>query len=161
MRTFITGLLKGRKTRWGISALIGAGLLLGTLLVQGGDTVPYCGKVVGQITYLDNGGLMLQETGIGTHLGNFTVAGETDENGILWFTITCASEDELYGVVAGQSGNTVELLIYDGTGRFKGASGSITATLTFDPEPVSYNPLIIGYTAIGTGTISTVGSSKE
>ena len=163
MRRLVTGLLKGRIIRWSISALIGAGLLLGTLLVQGGETVPYRSKTVGQITYLDNGGVMLQETGIGTHLGNFTVAAETDEKGIVWLTITCASKDELYGVVVAvsQDGTTVELQIYDGTGRFKGASGSITATFTYDPEPVSYSPLILGYTAIGTGTISTVGSTKK
>jgi hypothetical protein len=163
-RTSITGLLKSRRLRWSLPALIGAAALLATFFVQGGQMVPYRSKTVGQVTtYFNDAGavtkVLLQESGIGTHLGNFTVAGKTHEDGYLYFTITCASKDELYGVVVGQDGNTIYLQIYDGTGRFRGASGSITATLTYDP-PVGLNPQTIGYTAIGTGSISTVGSNK-
>jgi hypothetical protein len=77
------------------------------------------------------------------------------------FTVTAANRDELYGMVVGLSGNTVYLLIFDGTGRFKGATGKISATLTIDPIPVNLDPLTLAYTATATGTISTVGSNKK
>ena len=46
------------------------------------------------------------------------------------------------------------IVIYDGTGRFKGAKGSYIATLTIDPATYTF-------TSTSTGTISTVGSNKR
>jgi hypothetical protein len=160
MKTIVNGLLRGRMTRWGMLA----GVLAGALLAQAKDMVPYHSTVCGQAVVDPSSGdiLSIEETGTGTHLGNFTLTGAIDEeSGYFLFTVTAANGDNLFGAVVGGSGNTVELAILDGTGRFKGATGSITATLTIDPNPVSLDPLTLAYTATTTGTISTVGSNKK
>jgi hypothetical protein len=159
MKTIVNGLLRGRMTRWGMSPVV----LAGALLAQAGDMVPYHSTVTGQAVVDPPSGaiLSIEEAGIGTHIGKFTLSGAADADGVIWFTVTAANGDTLFGAVVGGSGNTVELAIMDGTGRFKGATGSITATLTIDPNPVSLDPLTLAYTATTTGTISTVGSNKK
>jgi hypothetical protein len=170
MKTFMNGLLKGRITRWGFRAkqfvvlgLIAAGVLAGALLTQAGDMVPYHSKTIGQMQMSSGGSIVaIEETGIGTHIGKFTLSGAIDpESGYFLFTVIAANKDKLFGAVVGGSGNTVELAILDGTGRFKDATGHITATMTVDPTPVSFDPLILAYTATTTGEISTVGASKS
>jgi hypothetical protein len=171
MKAFINKLLKGRITRWGfqtrkfaVLGLIAAGVFAGALLVQAKDMVPYHSKTIGYMQMLPDGSgpMAIEETGIGTHIGNFTLTGAIDEkSGYFLFTVTAANGDNLFGAIVGGSGNTVELAILDGTGRFQGATGHITATVTVDPVPVSLDPLILGYTATATGEISTVGASKK
>jgi hypothetical protein len=107
------------------------------------------------------GVLSIEEVGIGSHVGKFTLFGESDSGGVLSFTVTAASGDQFYGRVVGGTGNTVELALEGGTGRFLGLSGNVTATLTVDPIPVSLDPLTMAYTATAVGEISTVGSSKH
>jgi len=142
--------------------IIAAGMTTGVLLVQAGDTVPYHSKTIGQMILTESGSIAsIAETGIGTHIGNFTLTAEADADGILWFTVIAANKDNLFGAVVGGSENTVELAIFGGTGRFKGATGHITATVTIDPTPVSFDPLTMAYTATTTGEISTVGSNKK
>ena len=171
MKTLMNGLLKGRITRWGfrtkkfvVLGLIAAGVLAGAFLAQAGDMVPYHSETIGQMQLLPDGSgpVAIEETGVGTHIGNFTLTGAIDEeSGYFLFTVTAANGDKLFGAIIGGSGNTVELAILGGTGRFKGATGHITATITVDPNPVSLDPLILAYTATTTGEISTVGSNKN
>lgn len=171
MKTLLNKLLKGSVTRWGFRTkkffelgLIAGGILTGALLTQAGDTVPYHSKTIGHMQMLPdgNGPVAIEETGIGTHIGNFTLTGAIDqESGYFLFTVTAANGDNLFGAIVGGSGNTVELAILDGTGRFKGATGYITATVTIDPVPVSFDPLILAYTATTAGEISTVGANKK
>ena len=140
--------------------LIAAGVLAGALFTQAGDMVPYHSKTIGQAVIDPSSGaiLSIEEVGIGTHIGNFTLTGAIDEeSGYFLFTVTAANGDNLFGAVVGGAGNTVELAILDGTGRFEGATGHVTVTLTIDPNPVSLDPLILAYTATTTGEISTVG----
>jgi len=147
-----------------VLGLIAAGVLASALLTQAGGMVPYHSKTIGYMQMLPDGSgpVAIEETGIGTHIGNFTLTGAIDEeSGYLLFTVTAVNGDNLFGAVVGGSGNTVELAILDGTGRFKGATGHITATITVDPNPVSLDPLILAYTATTTGEISTVGSNKK
>jgi hypothetical protein len=173
MKTLINKLLKGRNTRWGfrtkkfvVLGLIASGVLASVLITQAGDMVPYHSKTIGQMTmiYMPDGStavVAIEETGIGTHIGKFALSGAFDlDSGIFWFTATAANGDNLFGYVDGGSGNTVELAIYDGTGRFKGATGHITATMTI-ANTVNLNPLILAYTGTATGEISTVGASKK
>ncbi len=171
MKTLLRNLLNGRITRWGLRTkdsvvlgLVASGVLAGALLTQAGDMVPYHSRTIGHIQMLPDGSgpVAIEETGIGTHIGNFTLTGVIDEeSGAFLFTVTAANGDNLFGAVVGGSGDTVELAILDGTGRFKGATGHLTATLTVDPIPVSLDPLILAYAATGTGEISTVGASKK
>jgi len=171
MKSLLTKLLKGRLTRWGLQTrrfvglgLIAAGVLAGALLAQAKDMVPYHSKTIGYMQMLPDGSgpVAIEETGIGTHVGNFTLTGAIDEEtGYFLFTVTVANGDKLFGAIVGGSENTVELAILDGTGRFQGATGHITATVTVDPIPVSFDPLILAYTATTTGEISTVGARKK
>jgi hypothetical protein len=174
MKGFITGLLKGRIMRGGfrtkklvLLGLFAAGVLAGALLTQAGDMVPYHSKTIGQMQMLPDGTgpVAIEETGIGTHIGKFTLTGAIDEeSGYFLFTVIAANKDKLFGAIIGGSGNTVELAIFDGTGRFKGATGHLSATTTVDPNPVGVSPdgfLIFAYTATATGEISTVGSNKK
>jgi hypothetical protein len=142
--------------RFILPALVGVGLLAGAGLVQGGETVPYKSKVSGHLTFTPSGGFTIEETGIGTHLGNFTLVGATDASGILWFTLTAANGDQVLGVLvdAALDLSWVELVIYDGTGRFEGATGNITGIVTMDWSTLAY-------TAVGSGSITTVGSNKK
>ena len=170
MKTLLNKLLKGRNTRWGFetrkSVLLGlttAGVLAGAVLTQAGDMVPYHSETIGYMQMLPDGSgpVAIEETGIGTHLGKFTLTGAIDQqSGYFLFTVTAPNGDKLFGAIVGGSENTVELAILDGTGRFQGATGHITATITVDPIPVSLDPLILAYTATTTGEISTVGASK-
>jgi hypothetical protein len=139
-----------------VPALVALGVLAGTLLLQGTETTPYKSKVSGQLTFKSLGGFTIEETGIGTHLGKFNLVGETDGDGILWFTLTAANGDQVLGVMvdAAVDLSWVELVIYDGTGRFKGATGSIHGIVTMDWATLAY-------TAVGSGSITTVGSSKQ
>ena len=136
--------------------LLGVGLLVGAGLVEGGETVPYKSKVSGHLTFTPSGGFTIEETGIGTHLGNFTLVGATDAQGIFWFTLTAASGDQVLGVLVDAALDLawVEFVIYDGTGRFEGATGNITGIVTMDWSKLAY-------TAVGTGSITTVGSGKK
>jgi hypothetical protein len=136
--------------------LVGIGLLAGAILVQGGETVPYKSKVSGHLTFNDSGGFTIEETGIGTHLGNFSLVGETDPDGILWFTLTAANGDQVVGFLldAAEDLAWVELVINGGSGRFEGATGHITGIVTMDWSTGNY-------TAVGTGSITTVGPNKH
>ena len=122
----------------------------------GDETVPYKSKVSGHLTFTPSGGFAIAETGIGTHLGRFTLVGETDANGIFWFTLTVASGDQVFGVLADAAPDLawVELVVSGGTGRFEGATGNITGIVTM-------NWLTLNYTAVGSGSITTVGSNKK
>jgi hypothetical protein len=171
MKTSLNKLLKGSSTRWGfrsrkfvVLGLIAVAVLAGALLTHAGDMVPYHSKTIGHMQMLPDGSgpVAVEETGIGAHIGSFTLTGAIDvTSGYFLFTVTVANGDNMFGAIVGGSGNTVELAIFDGTGRFKGATGHITATTTVDPNPVSLDPLILAYTATTTGEISTVGSSKK
>jgi hypothetical protein len=171
MKTFVIGLLKGSITRWGFRSrrfvllgLIAVGVLTAGFLAQAGEMVPYQSKTIGHMQMLPDGSgpVAVEETGIGAHIGAFTLTGAIDEaSGYFLFTVTVANGDKMFGAIVGGSGNAIELAIFDGTGRFKGATGLITATITVDPNPVSLDPLILAYTATTTGEISTVGSSKK
>jgi hypothetical protein len=169
MKTSQNRLLKGSSTRWGFRSrkfvllgLIAVGALAGPLLTQAGDMVPYHSKTIGQMVVdpADGTILSIEETGIGSHIGKFTLTGAW-ESGYFLITATAMNGDSLFIVVVGLSGNTVEMAILDGTGRFDGASGHLTATTTVDPNPVSLDPLILAYTGAVTGEISTVGSNKK
>ena len=142
--------------RYVLSALLGACIIGGTLVVQGGETVPYKSNVAGQMTLKSDGGFKIEETGIGAHLGKFKLVGETDDKGILWFTLTAANGDEAFGFLidAAVDLSWVKLVIYDGTGRFEGSTGIIDAFVAMDRSTLSY-------TGVGTGSISTVGSTKN
>ena len=163
MRTVTQGVIIQTK-KFLVLGLIAAGVLASVLLAQAKDTVPYHSTVNGQAVVNPETGanLSIEEVGVGTHLGRFTLSGAADTDGVIWFTVTAANGDKLFGAVVGASpsGDTY-LHIYDGTGRFKGATGDINATLTIDPNPASINPVTLPYTATTTGTISTVGSSKK
>jgi hypothetical protein len=169
MKTLQSKLLKGRITRWGFRTtklvalgLIAVGVLAGPLLTHAGDMVPYQSKTIGQMVLDPNTGaiLSIEETGIGTHLGKFTLTGAYD-GGYFMMTAIATNGDKLFLVVVDLIGNTVEMDILGGTGRFNGTTGHITGTTTLDPNPVSFDPLILAYTATVTGEISTVGSSKK
>jgi len=171
MKTLLNKFLKGSFARWGFQTrrfvglgLIAAGVFAGALLAQAKDMVPYHSKTIGYMQMLPDGSgpVAIAETGIGTHIGNFDLTGAIDEeSGYFLFTVTAANGDKLFGAIVGGSENTVELAILGGTGRFKGATGHITATVTVDSIPVSLSPLILVYKATTTGEISTVGSSKK
>ncbi len=135
------------------------GLLASPLGLQAKETVDYKSSVSGEITYTDSGGMVIHESGIASHLGNFTMSGGTDEQGVMWMTISAANEDKLFAVVvyASENMDTVEIVVYDGTGRFEHATGNITAKITIS----SVNLPNIAYTATGSGTITTVGASKK
>ncbi len=142
--------------RFVLPALVAVGVWAGAGLAQGDETVPYKSRVSGHLTFTPSGGFKIEESGIGTHLGNFTLIGETDATGILWFTLTVASGDQLLGVMvdAAPDLSWVELVIYDGTGRFEGDTGNITGIVAMDWSTLSY-------TAVGSGSMTTVGSNKK
>jgi hypothetical protein len=169
MKTLLKKLLNGRISRWGfrtrkfvVLGLIAVGALAGPLLTHAGNMVPYHSKTIGQMVLDPDTGaiLSIEETGIGTHLGKFTLTGAYD-GGYFMITAIAANGDKLFLVVVDLIGNTVEMGILGGVGRLNGATGHITATTTIDPNPVSFDPLILAYTATVTGEISTVGSSKK
>ena len=139
--------------------------MAGALLTQAGDMVHYHSTTDGEMQMQVNPDaslsiVALEETGIGTHIGKFTLTGAS-EGGLFLMTAIAANGDNLFLVVVGLNGNTVEMVIFGGTGSFNGATGHITGTTTIDPTPVSLDPLILAYTATTTGEISTVGSNKE
>ena len=164
MRTVTQGVIIQTK-KFAMLGLIAAGVLTGMLVAEAKDTVPYHSVISGQAVINPDTGAILstEEAGIGTHIGKFTLSGVADADGVIWFTVTAANGDKLFGVVVGASpsGEEIYLLIYDGTGRFEGATGDITASITIDPNPVSLNPVTLAYKGTGTGTISTVGSNKK
>lgn len=125
------------------------------MLAQGGDTVPYKSKTSGHLTFTP-GGFKIQETGIGTHLGKFTLIGETDQNGDVWIALTAASGDQVFcvSVDAAEDLSWVELEIYDGTGRFEGATGHIAAIVAMDWSTMDY-------AVVASGSITTVGSNQK
>jgi hypothetical protein len=142
--------------RYVLGALLGASIVGGALVVQGGEIIPYKSQVAGQMTLKPDGGYKIEETGIGAHFGKFRLVGETDAQGILWFTLSAANGDEVFGflVDAAPDLSWVKLVIYDGTGRFEGSTGIINAN-------VAMNWLTLNYTGVGSGSISTVGSTKK
>jgi hypothetical protein len=139
-----------------LGALLGAGILLGgAQAVQAEEVVPYKSKVGGQMT-LTPSGFAIEETGVATHLGKFRLVGETDAAGIFWFTLSTANGDDVFGYLADAAPDLswVELMIYDGTGRWEGATGNITGIVSMDWSTLTY-------TAAGSGSLSTVGSAKQ
>jgi hypothetical protein len=123
--------------------------------------VPWKGKSTGRLTPLPPDGQRFDvaEWGTATHVGNFTETGTFNPaNGITWIVITAANGDKLFGYVADEWGTLpviqVSIVIYDGTDRFKGATGSYVGTLTVDMKTLTF-------TATSTGTISTVGANKK
>jgi hypothetical protein len=119
------------------------------------DTAPWKGKSSGKLKTVQAGGgsaYLFSETGTATCVGKFTEIGTPDAStGTTWITITAANKDKLYGVVVGSSGSlpvlNYKIVIYGGTGQFKGARGSFVETLTIDPKTGAF-------TATSAGTIS-------
>ncbi len=152
-----------------VPALIVAGILLGTFLVQGngrvptsGKTVRYYGKACGKITDL-NGHAKIYETGTATHVGNFTLAGESErgsDQGYILFILTSASKDELHGFVSGTSDYGTHFYFRGGTGRFEYARGFALEEVS-DWQKVTDDPLTYSYTATIRGMITTVGENKK
>ena len=140
-----------------------------------GDEVPYKGEEVGAIT---KGSFQFpfshQSTvaeGEATLIGHYTLAGNFvvdvrtgTATGV--FTLTAANEDMLFLDMAGHAVPTdltrtvANFTVTGGTGRFEGATGSLTADNQFGFAvnlPVSPNP----YVAEIEGTISTPGANKK
>jgi hypothetical protein len=155
---------------WAVTASKGvilAGVLASIVFAQAGDTVPWKSVSAGQLTpTADPPGFAITEVGVSTHVGKFTQIGtptwinpnDHGQGAVTWIVKTAASGDQLFAYVAAISMEdfpVVEatIVIYDGTGRFKGATGSYVAKLTIDPATFTF-------TSTSTGTISTVGSRK-
>jgi hypothetical protein len=104
-----------------------------------------------------------QGSGIATHLGRYTmVASETVDFGASTvtggeYTLTAANGDTVTGTYSGHifpglTGYLVSGPVTGGTGRFAGATGTITLHGTFDPLTFTGSDVI-------TGTISAPGAN--
>jgi hypothetical protein len=117
--------------------------------------VPWKGESAGRLQPVaasTGSAYAIAEGGNATHVGKFTAASTPDPaTGVTWITITAANGDEVYGVITKVSGNwpalSFKVVIFDGTGHFKGANGSYVETLTIDPTTGAF-------TAVSAGTIS-------
>ena len=137
------------------------------------EQVPFRGRDIGHFVVTPIGGpMVLTEdftNGQATHLGAYSLVAQEDinletlavTNGS--FTITAANGDTIHGTYAGQAqlGDRPGVIRYlvtgpiaGGTGRFEGATG----TLTFDGV-ADLATLVLSETI--TGTISTPGSSAH
>jgi len=133
------------------------------------------GVLAGNDIGTDQAGI-LQASGSGTgtasHIGQFryliqaTVNPAGSSEGV--FLLVFSNGDLIYGSLAGQGDTppppppalahiTEQLTITGGTGRFKGASGTVTFNRLVD---TSTFPFYDSYSGTLTGTISTPGSSK-
>jgi hypothetical protein len=140
-----------------------------------GDQVPYKGEEAGVVT---KGAFQFpfshQSTaaeGEATHIGHYTLTGDFVVDvrfGIAAgvFTLTAANGDMLFLDMKGHADPTdltktvANFTVTGGTGRFEGATGSITADNQFDFAvnlPISHLP----YVAEIEGTISTPGANKK
>lgn len=137
------------------------------------EQVPFRGRDAGYFVITPMGGPMVLTqdftTGHGTHLGAYSLVAQEDinletlavTNGS--FTITAANGDTIYGTYSGQAEATdrpgvIRYVatgpITGGTGRFEGATG----TLTFDGV-ADLTTLVLSETV--TGTISTPGANHQ
>ena len=154
-------------------ALTAVLMLSATARAVAGEQVPFRGRDIGYFVVTPMGGpMVLTEdftSGRGTHLGAYRLVAREDinletlavTNGS--FTITAANGDTIHGTYAGQAelGDRPEVIRYlvtgpitGGTGRFEGATG----TLTFDGV-ADLATLVLSETI--TGTISRPGSSIQ
>ena len=97
---------------------------------------------------------MVEGEGNASHMGLFTISlsycfNEEGPVEYIYATQTAANGDELYSVVVGNNPEeqALDFYIYDGTGRFMGATGEITLFFNFDYENGTY-------TNYGEGTIT-------
>lgn len=117
-----------------------------TINATAGKVVPWKGISIGRLTPDTTGaGLAytVAEAGVATHVGIFTeVATPDPTTGVTWITITAENKDQLYGVVVGTSGSLpvvkYNIVIFDGTGWFKGAQGSYVETLKINPKTLEF-----------------------
>lgn len=84
--------------------------------------------------------LYISGQGIASHLGNFTVVNTYCDDDNIYGNTTAANGDEIFSVMIGVDApppNTKELyyLVYDGTGRFDGAYGTITLRGELNKQP--------------------------
>lgn len=151
----------------GVTGLLAAATAIVTVGAATAATqVPLKGKDVGSATVVGVTGSVIETSDVGsgqaTQLGRYTmVAGEHVDlaTGAItdgFFVITAANGDTLTGTYSGQAapgltGYVASGPITGGTGRFAGATGSITFLGTLDPVALTFSDVV-------TGTISTVGS---
>lgn len=117
--------------------------------------VPFKAACKGQLTPKQDGGFVIEEGGVATHLGNYTQTITFPAEGPGVVKLKAANGDMLLGSAFVLSYTEVAVVIEDGTGRFKGAKGSYFATVTWTDE-TNWT-----YTSTATGSISTVGWNKK
>ncbi|NER11299.1 hypothetical protein SAMN06265375_103346 [Muriicola jejuensis] len=83
----------------------------------------------------------IEGVGNATHLGRFTITlsycfNEQGPVEYIYATQTAANGDQVYSVVVGNNPEvqSIDFMIYDGTGRFENATGFITLFFEFDYE---------------------------
>ena len=99
------------------------------------------------------------EVGEATHVGRFTASGEGTidlSSGHLEGSgcDTAANGDKVFWDITGEGSNPTILIFTGGTGRFEGASGSFTITVTAQTQQIEPPLLIIAETFSGIGTIT-------
>jgi hypothetical protein len=139
---------------------------LGAAAAVAGNDVPFKGTDTFASALVTPPGTIVrtvdQGGGIATHLGRFTmVASETVDFGTGTvtdgrYTLTAANGDTVTGTYGGQilpglTGYLVSGPVTGGTGRFAGATGTITFHGTFDPLTFTGSDVL-------TGTISAPGA---
>jgi hypothetical protein len=151
----------------GLLVLMSASAVAAQVNVTGALTGHDIGTVQAGILHASGSG-----TGTASHIGQFrylvqvTVNLAGSSEGV--FLLVFSNGDVIYGSVAGQGDSppppppapariTEQLTITGGTGRFQGASGTITFNRLAD---LSTLPAYDSHSGTLTGTISTPGSSK-
>jgi hypothetical protein len=161
--------------RYSVISLLGTVLAVLALTgsVTAGQQVPFKAQGSGVVTITGPGPSppyltwsVIGERYVGTHLGRYTPAGGGLLNAATgaWtgdFTWTAANGDKLFVTAVGQFLDLFhwvgDYTIVGGTGRFHGATGSVTQTGEFAlPAGSSPDP----YADVWEGTISSPGSNK-
>ena len=112
--------------------------------------VPFEAHVIGHISVDSDGVMWSHEVGIGTHLGKYTELVNITTGEV---TITAANGDHIFGWLTFISATEGEVEILGGTGRFDGATGYYSVTVS----PINSDTIA----AELSGWISNVGSAKH
>lgn len=136
-----------------------ASLALSTPALAANHSVPFRSSDAGVAEIIGASGNLIRTsdnaTGHGTHVGRYTLQGAETINVVTGaitdgaFTITAADGSTLTGTYSGQA--PPDLSSYDvsgpvtgGTGRFEGATGSLTWHGTFDPATSELSDRVVG-----------------
>ena len=122
-------------------------------IVSKNPSVPWKGSAAGEVTVNpEDGTFTLVATGVAAHLDAFTETVKFGPDGLVGdLEIVVANGDKLIGKMYNMG--PLEVVIEDGTGRFKGVKGSSLESLYW-PDTEGYQ-----FTSTSSGWISNLGVS--